>query len=111
MGAQKIELQRVIHFLGGPGRRFGIGLEFTTQAGSHRPSGVEELPPRHRDQPAPRIPRRVAGPGPQGLDQGMLDSVLGRRETCSAADEDGDYLRGERPDEPLLHGLFRDGGG
>ena len=65
--------------------------------GRLRPGRVEEPAPRHGDQPGPGIAWRVGGPAAQGLDEGVLHGVLGRGEVGSAADEDADHLRDERP--------------
>ena len=65
--------------------------------------GVEELAPGHGDQPALGVPRRVVRPHAQGLDQGVLHGILGRREIGSATDEDANDGGGEGPQQGLIH--------
>ena len=65
--------------------------------------GVEEPTPRHGDQPAFGVPRRVVRPHAHGLDQRILHGVLGRREVGSATDEDPGSRWGEGPQQGPVH--------
>ncbi len=38
-----------------------------------------------------------------GLDQRLLDGVLGRREVVPATDEDTEHLRGQLPQQRFVH--------
>nr|BFF22481.1 hypothetical protein GCM10025732_04460 [Glycomyces mayteni] len=70
-----------------------------------RAARVEELAPRDGDEPPLRVVGGVAVPAPQGLQERVLDGVLGRREVGSAADEDAQHLRGEVPQQVVTdHG-------
>ena len=101
MGAQEVELKRVVH--GWRGSRLLINAVLTTAAGGVRPGRVEEPAPGHGDQPALRVPRWVGRPDAHGLDQRVLHGVLGRREVGSAADEDPEHARREAPEQGLVH--------
>lgn len=103
MGTQKVELESVVHRGRGLTRRFFVELLLALRAGSIRSGRVEESPPGHRDQPALRIPRRVVRPDPDCLEQRILHGILGRREICSAADEDCEHARSEVPEQDVVH--------
>ena len=103
VGAQEVELERVVHRGRGPGRRLLVDEVLTPAAGGVGPGRVEEPAPGHRDQPALRVPRRVVRPDADRLDQGVLHGVLGRREVGSAADEDPEHARREAPEQDLVH--------
>jgi hypothetical protein len=103
MGAQEVELERVVHVGRGTGRRLLVDEVLTPATGAVRPRLVEELAPGDGDQPALRVPRRVGRPDADCLDQRVLYGVLGRREVCSAADEDPEHARREAPQQCLVH--------
>lgn len=103
VGAQEVELEGVVR--GGRGTRLRLLVDevLAPAARGVRPPRVEELAPGHGDQPALRVPRRVVGPAPDRLDQGVLHRVLGRREVGSAADEDGEHTRRQAPEQRPVH--------
>ena len=103
VGAQEVQLQRVVHLGARPGRRLVVDELLAPPSGGVGAGGVEELAPGHGDQPALGVPRRVVRPHPHGLDQRLLDGVLGRREVGSAADEDPDHGGGEGPQQGGIH--------
>ena len=105
MAAQEHQQERVVGLL----RRPGLGL-----LGDHllapSPSGlgpleVDELALRDGDQPAARLVGELLGPRPVGLDQCLLDGVLGRCEVGAAPDQDTEHLRAELPQQRLGHSL------
>ncbi|CAM5360631.1 hypothetical protein SVIOM342S_09131 [Streptomyces violaceorubidus] len=101
--AQEVQLERVVHVRGGPGRRLLLDAVLAPPAGGLGAGRVEEPPPGHGDQPPLRVPGRVGRPGADRLDQRVLDRVLGRREVGSAADEGGQHAGREAPDQGLVH--------
>ncbi len=50
-----------------------------------------------------RIARRIMRPDAHGLEQGVLDRILDRREVCSATNEDSDDRRCEGSEKGLVH--------
>ncbi len=103
MGAQEVQLERVVHPGCRAGRGFLLDAVLAPAAGGVGARRVEELAPGHRDQPALGVPRGVVRPDPERLDQSVLHGVLGRREVCSAADENGEHARREAPEQDLVH--------
>lgn len=103
VGAQEVELERVVHRRRGTGHWFLVDDVLAPAAGGVRPGRVEELAPGGGDQPPLRIPRRVGRPHADSLDQGVLYGVLGRREVGSAADEDAEHARREAPEQEVIH--------
>ena len=87
----------------GPGAGSSLDQLLAPPSGGVGADGVEELAPGHGDQPRLRVARRVVRPHAHGLDQGLLDGVLGRREVSSAAAEDPDHGGGEGPQQGLVH--------
>jgi hypothetical protein len=122
VGAQEVELERVVDRGRGPGRRLFVDEVLTPAAGGVRPGRVEEPAPGHGDQPALRIPDgvsparakprawgRVGRPDADRLDERVLHGVLGRREVGPAADEDGEHARREAPEQGLVHLVHLEG--
>ena len=103
VGAQEVELERVVHRGCGPGHRLLVDDVLAPATGGVRPGRVQEPTPGDGDQPALRVPRRVRRPHADRLDQCVLDGVLGRREVGSAADEDAEHARREAPEQDLVH--------
>ncbi|CAM5725894.1 hypothetical protein SVIOM74S_01810 [Streptomyces violarus] len=103
VGAQEVELERVVHRGRGPGRRLLVDEALTPAAGGVRPGRVEEPAPGHGDQPALRVPRLVGRPDADRLDQRVLHGVLGRREVGSAADENREDAGCEAAEQGLVH--------
>jgi hypothetical protein len=84
-------LTRVVHHLTRAGHGLALDAYLAVPSGGIGAGGVEELTPGHGDQPAPGVPRLVVRPHADGLDQGVLHGILGRREVGSATDEDADH--------------------
>ena len=88
MAAAEEQEQRVVTRLGGGrGPRFGLRRLLAAPASALASSRVDEPPARHGGEPRPRIARRVLGPRAEGLDQRLLQRVLGCVEVLAAADE------------------------
>ena len=107
VGAEEVELEGVVGVLGRAWLRLELGLLLACRPGRLGAGGVEELAPGGGDEPGLRVPWRVVRPGGPGCDEGLLDGVLGRREVCSAPDEDADHLGGEASQELLVHLQFQ----
>jgi len=105
MSAQEVELQRVAGVIGRTWRWFRLNPCFPQLSGVLRPGRVQKFPPGDGNQPPFRIPRRVAVPGSQGLDQRVLHGVLGRREVNSTTDEDAGDSRNELPQQRFVHSV------
>lgn len=94
---RKYRLQRVVGALGGT--RHGL-REQTCLPATPRVVGadeIQELAPRHGDEPALWIVRRIGGPAADHRAQSLLNGVLGRREVGSATDEDTQHSGYEFP--------------
>ena len=109
--AQKVELECVVHARHRPADRplawLLVRPKLPLATSRIRTDPVEEPPPGHRDQPALRVPRRVVRPDPDRLEQSVLHGVLGRREICSAADEDAEHARSQTPKQGVVHDRFQ----
>jgi hypothetical protein len=93
MGTDEVKPQGVVGVLGRPGRRLGLDPGFARLPGGLCPGRVQELAPGDGDQPALRVRRCVSGPRRQRPEQRLLHGVLGRREVCSATDEDTGVIK------------------
>lgn len=101
MGAEDVEVEGVIGVRDAVRPGFGRGSGLGESGGhdpflafhprSFRSHDVEELPPRHRHEPAPPVTGRVGPPRSQGFDERVLNGILGGREVCSTTDEDADH--------------------
>ena len=100
--AQEVQLEGVVGYLARAGLGLALDERLPVPSGGIGAGAVEELAPGDRDQPALRVPGRVVGPHPHGLDQGILHGILGRREVSSATDEDADHGGGEGPQQGLV---------
>ncbi len=90
----------------GPGVRLGVDGALAPLPGGVGAYDVEEAPPRDGDQPALRVARRAGlTERAHGLDQRLLDGVLGRREVGSATDEDADDGRHQLAQRQLVEGI------
>lgn len=103
VGTQEVQRERVVHRCARPRPGLGVDEDLAASTGRIGAHGVEESAPRHRDQPALRVARRILRPHPQGFDERVLDGILGRREIRSAADEDADHRGDERAQQRLVH--------
>ncbi len=68
-------------------------------AGGLAAAGVDEPPGRDRRQPRARVARRVLGPHPQRLQQGLLQRVLGAIEALAPPDQVREHPGNEVPPE------------
>ena len=102
MTAAAQEQQRVVRLFCGPGRRLFVDAFLTPPSGSLGALRVDQLAAGDPQQPRLRVVGRAAGPVPHGLDQGLLDGVLGASEVRSATDENAKDLRRQRPHQ-LVH--------
>jgi hypothetical protein len=89
------EQQGVVGLLGLARPGLQMKPQFAAPARGFRPLPVDQLAPRNGDQPAPRIVGWVFRPATGGLDQRLLNGVLGRREVGSTTDEDTQSLWAE----------------
>ena len=88
MGAQEVEVQRVVGARGRAGRRFGVESDLAVAAGGVRPRDVEEGSPRDRDEPSGGVGGGLVRPRRERPDERLLGGVLGGREVRTATDED-----------------------
>ncbi len=65
-------------------------------------AGVDEPPARDRGQPRLPVAGRVLGPHPQGLEQRLLQRVLGGVEVLAAPDQPGEHARDEGAERALV---------
>ena len=86
--AEEVEAQRVVGARDRAGRRFGVDADFPAAARCVRACHVEEGSPSDRDEPARGVAGRLVPPRRQRPDERLLYGVLGRREVCTATDED-----------------------
>ena len=99
MAAQKEQQQRVVPVLGRPlglieGRRL-----LSCPARRLAAPCVDESTHGHGAQPGGWVARRVLRPDPQCLDDSLLHSILGSRELLPAAQQAGEHVRRDGPDE------------
>ena len=99
MTAQEQQQQRVIALLGRPLGLLDRHRLLACPARRLTAPCVDESPHGHGAQPGGRVTRRVLGPDPQRLDDRLLHGILGSRELLPAAQQAGEHVRCERPDE------------
>jgi hypothetical protein len=93
--AQEVETQRVVGARRRAGRRFGVESELSIAARGVRPRHVEEGSPSDGDEPPRGVGGQLAFPSGERTDERLLHRVLGRREVCTATDEDAQHLWNE----------------
>ena len=104
VGAHEVEAQGVVGARDLTGRRLVVESDFSVVTSSVRSFDVEERSPRDSDQPALRVGGHLALPRGECADERLLDGVLGRREICTATDEDAQYLWDELAQLDVVHG-------
>ena len=107
--AQEVEVERVVEARHLAGRRRGVVPHLAIATGRIRPGQVEERPPRDRDQPALGVGGLARRPTRRAPGRGLLHRVLGRREVCTATDEDAQDLRDELTELDVVHRSVGDG--
>src|SRR5690625_4092931 len=60
---------------------------------------------RRRSPASLGVPRRLRGPGPDRLDQSILDGILRRREVDAATTEDADHGGDQLPQQLFVHSI------
>ena len=102
--AQEVEVQRVVGARDRAGRRFGVEADLPIAARGVRARHVEEGSPRDGDEPALGIGGQLALPGGERPDERLLHGVLGRREICTATDEDAQDRWDQLAQLDVVHG-------
>src|SRR6185312_11538026 len=105
VSAQEVQLKCVVHRLARAGHGLALDAYLAPPPGGIGAGGVEELAPGYGDQPALGVLRRIIRPYAYGFDQGVLPSVLGRREVGPAPDHDTDHLGYEVTQQRLVHSV------
>ncbi len=105
MAAAAQQEQRVVRLLGRPLCGFVVDPFLSPPSGSLGTLGVDQLAAGDPQEPRLRVVGRIVGPVADRLDEGLLHGVLGRREVCSATDEDAQDLRRQRPHQ-VVHPVF-----
>jgi hypothetical protein len=95
--AQEVQLQRVVDILGRAGCRLGENALLPTSPSGVGADQIQELPPRHGDEPTLGVRRRIGVPAADCDHQRLLHGVLGRREVGSATDEDPKHCGDQLP--------------
>ena len=85
------------------GRRLGVESDLSIATRRVRPCQVDECSPGDRDQPALGIGGQLVLPGGECPDERLLHRVLGRREVCTATDEDAQDLWNELAQLDVVH--------
>ena len=102
--AQEVEVQGVVGARHHTGRRLGVESDLSIATRRVRPGQVDERSPGDRDQPALGIGGQLVLPRGECPDERLLHRVLGRREVCTATDEDAQDLRDELAQLDVVHG-------
>lgn len=103
MRGEEVEVQGVVSAGHDTGGGIAVEPDLPVAARGVRSRHVDERPPGDRDQPALGIRRCVVLPRRECPDQRLLHSFLGRREVCTAADEDAQDLRDELAQLDVVH--------
>jgi hypothetical protein len=98
MAAAAQQEQGVVRLLGGALCGFVVDPFLPAASGRLGALRVDQLAAGDAQEPRLRVVGRVVRPVPDRLDERLLHGVLGRREVCSATDEDAQDLWRQRPD-------------